>query len=255
MLDVMLFCLCLWSLSGVFGTEFMQVIEGDCVTLPMNLTEHQRKQGISWKFGARGFLIAEITRGNGKVKTYEDQADGRFRDRLMLDQTGSLTIINITANDSGLYEVSNTSTNAKLKTFNINVHDQLPGSLTSGFCSCGFTEAAIRLVLSALVGVAVVAVMVSDIRYRKNGQKMGSDQKKKTEEDGIRTEEDGIRPEEDGIRPEEDGIRPEEDGIRPEEDGIRPEKDGIRTEEDQIRPEEDGIRPGDDGITPGEDGI
>ncbi|XP_056615366.1 SLAM family member 6-like [Triplophysa dalaica] len=256
MCDVMLFCLCLWSLSGVF-CEFVSVTEGESVTLSMNLTEHQRKQGISWTFGARGFLIAEITRGNGKVKTYADQAGGRFRDRLKLDQTGSLTITNITANDFGLYEVTNTSTNAKLNTFNVTVYAHLPvpfinslsleglssskcvllcsvmnvshvslswykgksllsstsvsehissislhleclddsytcvvnNSITnqtqhlaadvchkcSGLCSCGFTVAVIRLVLSALVGVATVAVMVFDVRSRRNGQKMGSD--------------------------------------------------------------------------------
>ncbi|XP_056615336.1 uncharacterized protein LOC130430307 isoform X2 [Triplophysa dalaica] len=156
MSDVIWICLYFWSLSGVFGTKFMPVKEGDCVTLPVNLTEHQMKQGISWKFGARGFLIAEITRGNGKVKTYEDQADGRFRDRLMLDQTGSLTITNITANDSGLYEVSNTSTNAKLNTFNITVYDHIPGSLTSGWNFLTISCAAGGLLLVVTVVIALL---------------------------------------------------------------------------------------------------
>ncbi|KAA0711862.1 hypothetical protein E1301_Tti013467 [Triplophysa tibetana] len=144
----------------------MPVQEGDCVTLPVNLTEHQKKQGISWKFGARGFLIAEITRGNGKVKTYEGQADGRFRDRLMLDQTGSLTITNITANDSGLYEVSNTSTNAKLKTFNVTVYDYLPGSLTSGWSFMDFSI----IIPCAAFGFLLVTVLLIFCIRRKRSQ-------------------------------------------------------------------------------------
>ncbi|XP_057181069.1 SLAM family member 6-like [Triplophysa rosa] len=259
MSDVILFCLCLWSLSDVFCVS-VSVTEGESVTLSVNLTDHQRKHGISWKFGAQGYLIAEITR-ESRIRIYENQANGRFRGRLKLDQTGSLTITKTRITHSGLYEVTNTNTNAKLKIFNITVYDYLPvpvitnssgsssgskcvvlcsvmnvshvslswykgksllssisvsehrdissislhleclddsytcvinNSITnqtqhlntdvchtcSGFCSCGLTEAAIRLVLSALVGVATVAVMVSDVRSRRDGQKMGSEQKK-----------------------------------------------------------------------------
>ncbi|KAI7791027.1 uncharacterized protein LOC130548402 isoform X2 [Triplophysa rosa] len=42
-------------------------------------------------------------------------------------------------------------------------------------CKCTFTEAVIRLVLSALVGVTVVAVLVYDIRSRRDEQKIRSD--------------------------------------------------------------------------------
>ncbi|XP_057181125.1 uncharacterized protein LOC130548397 [Triplophysa rosa] len=44
-------------------------------------------------------------------------------------------------------------------------------------CKCTFTEAVIRLVLSALVGVAAVAVVVYDVRSRTVQQKKRSDQK------------------------------------------------------------------------------
>ncbi|KAI7791131.1 putative SLAM family member 5-like [Triplophysa rosa] len=163
MCEVIWICLYLWSLSGVFGTEFMPVKEGDSVNLPVNLTDHQRKHGISWKFGARGYLIAELSRGDGKVKTYEDQADGRFRDRLTLDQTGSLIITNITANDSGLYEVTNTSTNAKLNTFNITVHDHL-SSVSSAWT---FRIFYIIIPCAAAVGfLLVTALLIFRIRRK-----------------------------------------------------------------------------------------
>ncbi|KAI7805625.1 putative SLAM family member 9-like [Triplophysa rosa] len=43
------------------------------------------------------------------------------------------------------------------------------------YCCCGFTEVVIRLVVSALVGVAAVAVLVYDIRSRRDEQKKRSD--------------------------------------------------------------------------------
>ncbi|KAI7805191.1 putative SLAM family member 9-like [Triplophysa rosa] len=47
---------------------------------------------------------------------------------------------------------------------------------SAGFsCCCGFTEAVIRLVVSALVGVAAVAVLVYDVRSRRDEQKKRSD--------------------------------------------------------------------------------
>uniref|UniRef100_A0A8C2BMW7 Ig-like domain-containing protein n=2 Tax=Cyprinus carpio TaxID=7962 RepID=A0A8C2BMW7_CYPCA len=41
---------------------------------------------------------------------------------------------------------------------------------------CGFTEAVIRLVSSAVVGVATVAIVVYDIRFRRAGQKLKTSQ-------------------------------------------------------------------------------
>ncbi|KAI7791016.1 hypothetical protein IRJ41_007212 [Triplophysa rosa] len=146
------------QLEGVFGTEHMPVKEGDSVNLPVNLTDHQRKHGISWKFGARGYLIAEITRGDGKVRTYEDQADGRFSDRLTLDHTGSLIITNITANDSGLYEVTNTSTNAKLNTFIITVHARLPVPVITNSSSLEGSSSSKCVVLCSVMDVSHVSL-------------------------------------------------------------------------------------------------
>ncbi|XP_056614018.1 uncharacterized protein LOC130429465 isoform X2 [Triplophysa dalaica] len=275
MFYVILLCWCSWSLM-VFGLESVSVTEGESVTLYMNITERQRKEGISWKFGANinidKSLIAEIKSGNNEIKLHKDRPDERFNNRLKLDQTGSLTITNTTITHSGLYQIT-TSKNKTLlnKTFNITVYTRLPvpvitsvssqnsslslvsncsvlcsvmnvshvslswykrnrllssiivsdhsninislhleclddsytcvlnnhitnqtqhlntdvchkcsGVLEDNFCTCGLTEAVIRLVISALVGVATVAALVYDIKSRGDEQKkMRSDTQSK----------------------------------------------------------------------------
>nr|XP_055074536.1 SLAM family member 6-like isoform X2 [Misgurnus anguillicaudatus] len=257
MSDVTFIFLLLWSLSGVFcDNESVSVMDGDSVTLSVNLTESQREEGISWKFGRTGVLIAGIMREDNNVRLFDDKPDGRFKNRLKLNNhTGSLTITNTNITHTGLYQLINTKTNIKLKSFNINVYARLPAPVISkdssqssssrknhcvllcsvlkvkdvrdvslswykgnsslsiisvsdlnirlslplevdyqdnntyscvlnntirnqtqhlninevcqscsDFCCCGFTEAVIRLVVSALVGVATIAVLVYDIR-------------------------------------------------------------------------------------------
>ncbi|KTG32043.1 hypothetical protein cypCar_00043771, partial [Cyprinus carpio] len=111
---------CLWSLPGVFGVDAVQsvsVTEGESVTL--NVTDIQINDEIEWRFGQ--ILIAEINKKNYKSTFYDDNADGRFRDRLKLDQTGSLIITNTRTTDSGLYIVYSSTRNTLLNTFNLTV--------------------------------------------------------------------------------------------------------------------------------------
>ncbi|ROL41340.1 hypothetical protein DPX16_6738 [Anabarilius grahami] len=125
-------------------------MEGDSVTLN---TEVQKYMLIQWMFGST--RIAEIDRLTQTNSTYDGPAE-RFRDRLKLDQTGSLTITNTRTTDSGLYTVTVISKETSYVSFNVTVYNYI-------HC-CGSTEAVIRLVLSALVGVATVAFLVYDIR-------------------------------------------------------------------------------------------
>ncbi len=77
--------------------EVKSVMEGDSVTLNPDLTQIQGLDLLLWRFGDKGFTIAQI---DEKEILYEDYEI--FRDRLQLDQTGSLTITNIRTNHSGL---------------------------------------------------------------------------------------------------------------------------------------------------------
>ncbi|XP_051745436.1 hepatocyte cell adhesion molecule-like isoform X17 [Ctenopharyngodon idella] len=255
-MDMFIFiCLCLWSLNGVFVADAVKsesVTEGESVSLNSSFTQIQTHEEIEWKFG--DFLIATVN--NKESKFYDESAEGRFRGRLKLDQTGSLTIINSRTTDSGLYTVSSSSRDT-INTINLTVYARLPvpvissnsSSSSSSSCSlvcsavnvshvtlswfkgnsvfssirvsdlssrsdlllhlecvddsyscvlnnpirnqtqhlnntqlchtcaadrihcCGFTEAVIRLALSALVGVATVVVLVYDIRSRSLQQK------------------------------------------------------------------------------------
>ncbi|XP_026054421.1 uncharacterized protein LOC113040290 [Carassius auratus] len=103
---LVLFCLYFSHLVGVFAdtdtVKSVSVKEGDSVTLQIHVTEIQTDDRIDWKFGTNNTVLARI-----RTKTSEifNGTDGRFRDRLKLDQTGSLIIMNTRTTDSGLYEV------------------------------------------------------------------------------------------------------------------------------------------------------
>jgi len=98
--------------------------EGEPVTLNTN-TEIQSDDLIQWRFGDRGLLIAKIERGI--IFIYDDEANGKFRGRLELDEkTGSLTIKNTRTTDSGDYKLKkiNSSGGVSYKAFRIYVRGE-----------------------------------------------------------------------------------------------------------------------------------
>ncbi len=75
--------------------------EGESVHLSTDRPKIERDDVIQWRCGDE--IIAEIKEGTGKT---HDGADGRFRDRLQLnDQTGDLTIKNCTDKHEGDYNL------------------------------------------------------------------------------------------------------------------------------------------------------
>ncbi|XP_067271516.1 SLAM family member 9-like [Pseudorasbora parva] len=129
----------LWHLVGVFadpdGLKSVSVMEGDSVTLNSDLTDIDDDL-ILWMFGANNTLIAEIDVLAGSITVYDDVPDGRFRDRLKLDnQTGSLTITHISTEHAGDYKLQ---TNRMRKSFSLTVYAHLPVpviSSNSSHCS------------------------------------------------------------------------------------------------------------------------
>uniref|UniRef100_A0A8C1Q091 Immunoglobulin domain-containing protein n=1 Tax=Cyprinus carpio TaxID=7962 RepID=A0A8C1Q091_CYPCA len=123
-LSVLLY-LCFYCLVGVFGdtdtVKSVSVMEGDSVTLQINVTEIQTDDDIMWTFGASRSLIAKIS---GETSDIGDGPGGRFRGRLKVDsKTGSLTITTTRTTDSGLYEfeISRSSSEDKHR-FNVTVY-------------------------------------------------------------------------------------------------------------------------------------
>ncbi|XP_073717881.1 uncharacterized protein [Misgurnus anguillicaudatus] len=123
-------------LPRVFGDEVKSVMEGDSVTLHSNLTEIQSKDVIVWKFGPQESLIAQINREANKVLINADVLDGRFRDRLQVnDQTGDLIITNITTQHTGLYQmVFRGKQKPESYRFNVIVYGHLPVPVISREC-------------------------------------------------------------------------------------------------------------------------
>lgn len=81
----------------------ISVMEGDSVTLHTGVTAEQKPLLVQWMF--ENTRIAEVNRLAQSHASY-DGPDGRFRDRLKLDETGSLIIINTGSTDSGLYKLT-----------------------------------------------------------------------------------------------------------------------------------------------------
>ncbi|XP_073700676.1 SLAM family member 5-like [Garra rufa] len=96
---------------------------GDSVTLISGLTGVKDDDRIQWMFGSENTLIAEINKRTGSMTVYDDVLDGRFRDRLKLDnQTGSLTITNVRMKQAGRYELKSKSVG---RFFNLTVIDEI----------------------------------------------------------------------------------------------------------------------------------
>ncbi|XDV22850.1 hypothetical protein PO909_027644, partial [Leuciscus waleckii] len=121
-LKLVLLCLCLWRLDGVFGDAVtsVSVWERNSITLNSNLTEMKDDDVIQWRFGDENTLIAEINKQADNITVYDDVLDGRFRDRLKLDdQTGSLIITNTRTEHAGVYQLL---INSAIKPFTLAVY-------------------------------------------------------------------------------------------------------------------------------------
>ncbi|KTF75817.1 hypothetical protein cypCar_00029744 [Cyprinus carpio] len=98
---------------------------GDSVTLQTDVPELRNDGRILWKFSDKDILIAELNRANNQTLFYEGP-DGRFRDRLQLNQqTGDLTIRNISRVHSDVYTLQITSgKKSTCKRFMVIVHEK-----------------------------------------------------------------------------------------------------------------------------------
>ncbi|XP_059424780.1 uncharacterized protein LOC132159261 [Carassius carassius] len=97
----------------------VSVMEGDSATLKTD--DKQRYDKIEWRFGEE--RIAGIKGVNG---TYYDEV-WRFRGRLQLDHTGSLTIRNTTTEHTGVYRLNMKIGNAEIaKSYRVTVYAPLP---------------------------------------------------------------------------------------------------------------------------------
>jgi len=105
----------------VFGStdevQSVPVMEGDCVTLNSELTDTQIVENIVWRFNN-----SRIATG---IKNIQYDNDERFKDRLKLDQTGSLTISDIRTTDCGLYKLRTFISNEEfIRKFNVTVNGE-----------------------------------------------------------------------------------------------------------------------------------
>ncbi|XP_073717879.1 uncharacterized protein [Misgurnus anguillicaudatus] len=157
-----------FDVKGVINPESDQlksvsVKDGDSVTLHTDVPDIKKYDAMQWRF--QGVPIAEFNKSVSKISE-----DERFRDKLQLDvQTGSLKIKNIRTDLSGLYEVEISSTSSVYT-----IHQSFTVTVSDCVCCCYVLEAMVRLVISAVVGVATVAVLVNEIRSSRDKQKKNS---------------------------------------------------------------------------------
>ncbi|KAG1927823.1 hypothetical protein F2P79_023982 [Pimephales promelas] len=130
----------------------ISVMEGESLTINSDLTEIKRYKWIRWIFGDENILIAEINVMNDRIAVYDDYL-GRFRDRLKLNnQTGSLTITNITTEHAGDYKIKcrREGDSFSLKAFRVSVSARLPVPVISRDCSLSSSSSSCSLVCSAV---------------------------------------------------------------------------------------------------------
>ncbi|XP_073717691.1 uncharacterized protein [Misgurnus anguillicaudatus] len=106
--------------NGVFGDEgkSVSVMEGDSLTLHTDITELKSDAVVVWRF--KNNRIATINKEAKSIRMESDR-NRDFRDHLQINnQTGDLTVRNIRAENSGVYEVGITGMKTSItKLFNV----------------------------------------------------------------------------------------------------------------------------------------
>ncbi|XP_059425994.1 uncharacterized protein LOC132160267 isoform X2 [Carassius carassius] len=124
MQNTLLLSLLLLFIEGVSGgdeTVSMSVMEGDSVTLHMDLTQTQNDDTILWMFGPKDSIVSQITRKNDLTSLFLTD-DERFIGRLQVDQnTGSLTIRNTRITHTGQYKLTVSRKKTTIKIFSVTV--------------------------------------------------------------------------------------------------------------------------------------
>ncbi|XP_057181829.1 natural killer cell receptor 2B4-like isoform X2 [Triplophysa rosa] len=154
---------CFCFLLGVFGdadeVTSVSVMEGHSVTLHNNDTQLKSAHLIRWTFVTRESPIVRINKEANKVSIFVDVLDGMFRDRLQVDdQTGSLTITNITTQHSGLYQITISGKQQISYTFNITVYARLPVPVISRDTSQCSSSVSTCVVLCSVMNVTHVSL-------------------------------------------------------------------------------------------------
>ncbi|XDV23832.1 hypothetical protein PO909_028223 [Leuciscus waleckii] len=131
-------------------------MEGDSVTLNSD-TQIREDDYIMWKFGAEKALIAKMKKKKQIFAICDDAPDGRFRDRLKLDdQTGSLTITNTRTEHTGVYKLEISGLKLTSEIFNVSVYARLPVPViisNSSHCSSSSSSSNCSLVCSSVLNV------------------------------------------------------------------------------------------------------
>ncbi|XP_051745013.1 uncharacterized protein LOC127509870 isoform X3 [Ctenopharyngodon idella] len=87
--------------AGTDEVKTVSVMEGESVTLNPDLTKIPGINQMKWRFRDSRSVIAQIDLNDILYPTVPEM----FKDRLKLDQTGSLTITNLKTKHSGLYKL------------------------------------------------------------------------------------------------------------------------------------------------------
>ncbi|XP_056303286.1 uncharacterized protein LOC130215496 [Danio aesculapii] len=117
----------------LYEAKIVSVKERESVTLKPDAVI-ERDDQILWTFGPQETLIVGVN-GNAREMSTGDGADGRFRDRLMLDSTtGSVTITNTASEHVGVYRLKIiSSTGTSYQTFILTlIHKEFLMSVSEG---------------------------------------------------------------------------------------------------------------------------
>ncbi|XP_052394827.1 uncharacterized protein LOC127942863 isoform X2 [Carassius gibelio] len=148
------------------GVKRKSVAVGESVTLDTRIAKSPNDT-VTWYFN--DILIAEITGEQSKI-CEDDRCKEGFKDRLTVDQTGSLTITDARSTDSGLYKLQinsrrNRYSTSSIKSFTVSVTD-------SGLSSAAKTG--IFVAVTVLVLVIIAAFVVIYYRHRSSIKDEGS---------------------------------------------------------------------------------